>query len=234
MSPESAMSPQREAAVHWVVTLVEPLLASADRDRYLQGMREACAASPGWAAVFFGGLVADLVLTLPERDPWRALSARVGSTTVGPRPPDLDGAVTAAARPFGAWTDAEDLLTPVYERVELDPSLSGLTSGLAPHAAALLAGAGYGWQAGRQIALAVAAGDLAGLFDAGHAAASWALHRRRSYGVVDDPWPVESAYRWSWRAEQEIAGKQWPLEPVQEAIDEERVESLLRDGAIGD
>lgn len=224
------MSPQRRAAVRWVVNLVEPLIPEPDRAERAAALEAACRASPGWAALFFAGLVSDLAGTLPGSDPWRALSGRVGQVTVGAHPPRVDGAAHPDGRAFGTWQDGADLLEPVYADVELDPALSALSAGLSPGAAALLAAAGYGWDQAHRVAEAL--GER--VVTAGPDAVRWALHRRRAYGVLSDPWPIESAYRWSWRADQHVAGRTWDSGAVAMSLVEESVEALSHLGLAGE
>lgn len=122
-------------------------------------MHEVVVRTPDWAATFFGGFAADVMLTLPEVDPWRLLSGKVGSFTVGPRPPAEDGAVTRVGEKFGTVRNGFDRLPPMYDDPRNDPYLVALTPDLSPAAAAVLAAAvlaaaGYGWEQANEMLLA--------------------------------------------------------------------------------
>lgn len=227
---QGKLTPERLAAVHWVLTLVDPLLPVADRDHYLDKMSEVTRSSPDWSQLFFAGVISDMILTLPTTDPWRRLSARVGDVTVGTAPPDSDGAVRPDGNRFGTWRDCTDVIEPVFDHPQLDPALAAVASDLPSQAAVLLAAAAHGWSQARLAAAEVSkTGDL---FDAAHAAMSWSMHRRRAYGVQTDPWPIESVYRWSWRADRSERGQQWPADQVDEAIEDQSIEDMLTAGII--
>ena len=50
--------------------------------------------------------------------------------------------------------------------------------------------------------------------------------------IRDSSWPIESVYRWSWRADQTAAGRSWPVADVDASIAEEAVEDMLTSGMI--
>ncbi|WP_157038549.1 hypothetical protein [Nostocoides jenkinsii] len=220
--PQNPLPPS-SAALGWSLTLVEPLLPTERRALFEAAMHEVVVRTPDWAATFFGGFATDVMLTLPEVDPWRLLSGKVGSFTVGPRPPAEDGAVTRVGEKFGTVRNGFDRLPPMYDDPRNDPYLVALTPDLSPAAAAVLAAAGYGWEQANEMLLAasVTPGEAEAsdvkvlrrrtpadrLFVVGSEAVRWAIHRRRSYAGKDDLWPLEAASRWAWRADRVSQGE---------------------------
>ena len=198
-----------------------------------------CAHHPRWAGNFFGGFIADIMMTLPIQDPWAHLSARVGSVTVGNRPPETEGAVHADGRPFGTWRDALDRLPLMFNDPEDDPQLVALTVDLLPPAAAILASGAYGWQECIRMIEAVgrrqppAGTEMPAqwrvrwsggqLFTSCVEASRWAIHRRRSYRGLEDLWPAEAAFRWAWRADRITADIAWSTEDVDSGIEAEKL-----------
>lgn len=185
-------------------------------------MLRLCLADAPWAAAFLGGLVSDLVGSLPQQDPWRQLSGRVGQCTCGAAPPGQDGAVRADGAPFGTVADALDRMPALFRNPEDDPQLAALASPIGSAGAAVVAAAGTGWECARDMLLAVRdrmpPADVVALDSwragqmctAGAEAARWSLHRRRSYRGMDDTWPAESAFRWAWRAGHLAVSGTWP------------------------
>lgn len=234
-----------DISARWAITLVEPLLSVRRRIVAEDDMAALCRSKPAWATAFLGGVLADLVRSLPDDDPWRALSARIGTLSTGDSPPQQTGAVRADGRVFGTWHDAEDLVGLVFATPEIDVALAAVAEPLSPAAAAVLAISAAGWEAAARAlrathALAVPAeqdlppevsypeqwrAGVSGreLYEVGTTALHWALFRRRSYGYTDDPWPVESCFRWGWRADQIVAGLDWPREEIEPTITAERV-----------
>ena len=75
---------------------------------------------------------------------WTRLSGRLGRLTVGPEPPETDGACHAGGQPYGTWSDGADLVALVFERPEVDAAFAALADPLDPTAAGLVAFAGNG------------------------------------------------------------------------------------------
>lgn len=144
-------------AYAWGLTLVEPLLPTAHRVHLDRRMQQVCETHLEWACAFYGGVIADMVRTLPDDDPWRGLSGRLPDCLVGTPPSDgAFGAWRSDGRQFGAVDDATDLLPAITPDPGLDPGLAALASGLAPTAAALLAFGEAGWSTCRDACLALA------------------------------------------------------------------------------
>lgn len=227
------------------MTLVEPLLPLAVRMSAHDDMNAVCRARPHWGAAFLGGVAADMIRSLPDGDPWRNLSARLGTLTMGGEPPAEPGAVRPDGVPFGTWHDMEDLVGLVFDAPEVDVALAAVAEPLSPAAAAVIAFASLGWEAaGRALRAAHATGvpdgsgeevvypeklraSVAGraMYEAGSAAIRWGIFRRRAYGqvAVDDPWPVESCFRWSWRADQITSQLDWSPDDIEPTIDSNRL-----------
>lgn len=241
-------SPPRafDAALAWSHCLYDPLLTPRDRAVREDAMLTVCFENPTWAAGFYGGVIADLARSLPDEDPWRHLSGRVGSMTVGQNPPERDGAVRPDGARFGDYVDATDITPLSFRTVEADPALAALAEPLAPQSAALVAFGELGWEiAGRAVKavhetphpVAVPGSGIrvvsptrystgvAGhhLRDTARDAVRWLVHRRRGYVGAEDTWVMESVFRWAWRCDQIAASLSWPVADVEPGIAAERV-----------
>lgn len=231
------------------MTLTEPLLPTGARATFEDDFADLCLTAPKFVARFAGGVVSDLVLTLPERDPWRNLSWRLGERTGGELPGASDGALRPDGAPFGTWQDAADLIQPLFADPDVDPGLVALSAGLSAPAAALLASGASGHQVARDVALAVAERtapapdqDVAEslvvpdrfavawaaneLRTAAVDAIRWLVHRRRAYLGEIDAWPTESVFRWAWRADREVGGFDWDGSDIARGIESETVAQL--------
>lgn len=232
--------------MRWAPTLVEPLLALPTRAALDDGLRQVCQTVPEWFASFAGGVLSDMVLTLPDGDPWRSMSARLGPLTSGDRPPDMDGARRADGRMFGTIQDHLDVVGMVFPDPSMDAALVAVADPIHTRSAALIGFASLGWrEASNAVGMLVtmpdpsptakapaATGRLhlveetapepawSGMYQCWLDAVRWALHRRRSLGVGadSDPWPLESIYRWSWRADRIADGDDWPVDQVEVGI----------------
>ena len=207
----------RKVAATWLVAQCEPLVPALDRAVVEQAFVLEVTESPGRAAWWFGGLIADHMLTLPAEDPWRSLSARAGhALTRGPqlpKPPETTGAVGAHGA-FGVLEDCTDLAHPSFTDTGTDVGLAAVASGITPAGGALVAFGADGWQACAEAALSIheemlestrdAQVAAARFFGACSDAARWALWRRRAYVGLGDDWTLVSGFAWLWRA-QELA-----------------------------
>lgn len=244
--PDTPITP-RDVVVRWTQTLVEPLLPLEMRASLEQRMRRACADHPTWASFVLGGALSDVVLSLPDEDPWRACTARLGKVTRGARPPARDGARLPDGTRLGTWRSFTDTLgTPAEEDPSLDPSYAPVAQELTPVSEAVLALAADGWEAGASgVSAAIMRGSVTSAVDdlgdlPGVAtlypspvytytvpALRWAAYRRRSYGTsADDPWVAESLYRWSWRAGRILGGMDWDQHMVEPRIAAERLDPI--------
>lgn len=211
---DGAIAPSVRAC-RWAISLIEPLMPLTRRLVLDDELREVCQHDPAWVATWFGGVLADLMGTLPPDDPWRGLSARVvgrGEEMTRGRPPaDAGtGAWRADGSAFGTYDDMSDLVTQTFSDLETDRAVAALLDGLPVNAAAAIAFASDGWQeAGRalamihtgsqQVALGIAGRPAADtgqrrwsaassgrvLFDTGDAAIRWAIARRRAWRLYD-------------------------------------------------
>ncbi|GAA1753898.1 hypothetical protein GCM10009810_12190 [Nostocoides vanveenii] len=237
MSSQATGFTPADAAATWTQTLIEPLLSSARRAIAEDAMTRVCTHHPRWAVAFFGGFIADMVGTFPPEDPWRTLSGRVGSEVFGPRPPATTGAVTASGAPFGTWNDSADRLPLIYRLPGDDPQMVAVADPLPDVSAGVIAASCYGWRDAVKALTFVQlssppAGEAppakwlprwsgANLYAVASQAARWVVHRRRSYAGHDDVWPLESAFRWAWRADRIAADAPWPEADVDTQIAEE-------------
>ncbi len=101
------------------MTLTEPLLSPDRPQRVESAFADLAANQPRWLA----GVLADIAGTLPRDDPWTHLSGRIGRLTIGPEPPETDGACHAGGQSYGSCTDGADLVALVFERPEVDAGL---------------------------------------------------------------------------------------------------------------
>lgn len=192
-----------DAARFWGVSLIDPQVPLARRIRDEDTMRKVFIEQPEWAAVFVSGVLSSLVQTLPERDPWRHLSARLPALLDDPDmvrddvvgPPDVTGAVLPDGRTFGGSEH------PRFFGVdpELDVEYAALSEGLSGYSAALFAFAADGcetaraalrlvriralteatWAPGASDERIIAAHAGEQVWSTAEAALRWALHRRR-------------------------------------------------------
>ncbi len=226
---------------------MEPLILLSQRSQFEKAMREVCGAHPAWSAYVIGGTLSDVMMSLPDNDPWRQCSARLGRKTVGARPPIRDGARLPDGTRLGTSASFRDTLgTPTDEDLSLDPGYGPISIDLTPVSEALLAFGGAGWQISSEAVSATltqgevtsAVDDLANLpgvrtlvhapiYTYGIPALRWAAFRRRSYGVSpDDPWLAESLYRWSWRAGRILGAMDWDEHMVDVRIEAERLDPM--------
>ena len=212
----------RDVAATWLITLCEPLIPTFNRvvadEAFVAQTQRDFARSAWW----FGGVIADHMMTLPSADPWRHLSATVeGVMARGmvPKPPARTGAVGRNGV-FGTVADGQDLVPPSFTDAATDVGLAALVSGISPGGAALVAFGTDGWDAAGRAALAVHAHHLAVTRDPGVAAAQffgdasdallWAIWRRRAYLGLADDWTLVSGFAWLGRAEELAATGQLP------------------------
>lgn len=184
-------------AAHYATTITEPLLTLTVRVQYEDDFARAYRVDPPWARMVLAGVLSDLVRTLATKDPWRAMSARYGAWTVGPNPPVRNTAVLRDGRTkLTDWRIQTDLLGQPMHGTDVDPSYAPLHARrIAVGTAVVLAGGAHGW--GSAATATTLMGERAGL-DAATEAITWALHRRRCYGVpADDSFVRLSFSRWS-------------------------------------
>ena len=203
-----------DVAVRWAAALTEPLLSTAARVAADDAMRGRAAADPEWAATLFGGVLADVLTTLPPDDPWRHLSARIGG--IEHRHPAGRG-----ARHRGVAAGPRRRLAPVRHlagRRRPDRAGPGRR-----RPAGRPGGRGAGrtrsdrrprrsWRSPPAAAPNPAprwpplGPDGAAVFEAGADALRWAVHRRRAYRGPGDLWPVEALTEWAAAAENRRPG----------------------------
>lgn len=135
---DAALVQPRDVMLHWLIALTEPLIPTGRRRLLEDQVLALSSARPRWTATFAGGVLSDIAHTLPETDPWRALTARWGATRFGPGQAPADGAFTPQGRRFGNLEDATDVSGQVMSDPHTDPGLAAVAGGLnAPAAFAL-------------------------------------------------------------------------------------------------
>ena len=207
----------------WSFTLSRPLLSPGQRARMEADLAKAHRLQPDQVQLFFAGIISDVVLTLPETDPWRKLTGRFADGTAGVDPPLWNGAANADGSRFGTWRDATDLTPLEAGSVWDDHGLVEIADDLSPQAAAILAAGCYGWREclamirtvrtvgaprehdGEVVAMFgsleyAEIADLSFVREACVDAVRWGLFRRQSYLGPIDEWPEQGLFEWAWRA----------------------------------
>ena len=213
-------------ALMWALTLFDPLLPDARRQAGVGQMDQMAAEDPEWAAVFFGGVAANIAGTLPVEDSWRTLAAAIGPYRRGaPQlPPGVAGATWPDGATFGEWVDFTDIAPLVSDVPETDPELAAVADPIDQRAAAIIPFAFDGWRRAADVITALARTGTP-LGPPSRDAVRALIVRRRSYGVEsDDPWIFESIYDWSWMAEHIVTG--WT--PDDNAITERIIHERIR------
>lgn len=187
---------------------------------------------PAWAALLWGGTIADLAGTLPGPDPWRACSARVGNLTVGDNPPDSDGAVLSDGRPLGRLDDfaIPGIDMEAFDDARQDLDLAPVAEPLSPSAAALIAFGFGGWRQARSAASELAGKrGGAGLARSALEAFRWAAFRRRAWiRPAPDDFPAYSVMLWLARSLKDSFG-----DLVEELVITQDIEShMIRPSAV--
>lgn len=211
-------TPETTWVSRWIVALSDPLVDTDARVEIEDRLVRLVAAHPHWFAGWLSGFVSDLIRSLDPKDPWRNLSVQDGQTLLA------DGS------PFGTWVDASDILPAGDPDLRSDIGLAALEKKLDPKAAQLLAVASRGWEdtlAWCEANLVTAASlDLDAARDYFRVAAQairWALHRRRVFSGIDDPFAALTAQSWINRAHKLTSGEPW---------DEARAARSLRSNSI--
>jgi hypothetical protein len=238
----------RHVAARWLIAQCEPLVPTLDRAVAEDGFVALTVSNADWVAGWFTGVITDHMLTLPPADPWRSLSARVGSSmTRGrvPQAPSSTGAVGANG-PFGTLADGQDIVRALFSDASTDIGLAAISSGISAGGGALLAFACDGWEVASRAArllhvehLSETGGDRtasAGRFFADLSGAfRWAAWRRRAYLGPDD-WTVVSGVAWLWRADEIAAHGRLPEQEwadLRHAVEAERIDPAAYAAIVG-
>lgn len=231
------------ALTSWSHTLYEPLLPFRSVARRLDHLARVHARSTEIVHTFFSGVVSDMVLSLPETDPWRGLSGHFGNVFCGTNPPPFEGARFADGKSFSSWENTLDVVPLIHILPSDDPNLIALYEDpLEPAAAAIIAAGAQGQAACFEMICEVFASplpdasELGSITDIGTResyrtgaalhrvreacmqAVRWSLHRRRGYTGPDDMWPSESTFNWAWRARKAADGRRWEDSVVASSI----------------
>lgn len=188
----------------WVVALCEPLVDTDSRIEIDARMVDLASRRPHWYAAWLSGFLSAIVQSLDPEDPWRNLQV-VNNQTVHPN-----------ESPFGTWVDATDLVYASVEDIRADLGLAALEKPLSADSAELLTVAAQGWDATltwceRRLVTATRLGPSDGeaLFKTTSAAVRWAVHRRRLFSGMEDPFIHTSGVAWTARADKLTSGESW-------------------------
>lgn len=235
--PSDTRNLSHDPPVRWALTLIEPLIPTAARQRLDADLLDYTVADPSQAATFYAGVTADMIGTLTDRplDQWKQLSGRLGRHTHGANPPSANGAVRHDGQPFGTFADIEDRVELVVSATpELDTAFAHIAYDQPrPETCGLIALAGDGWETAQQALIDVhteaAANDgvqAAGqqMIDIGTQAIRLTFGRRRLFTFVDDAFAISSCWSWAWNALQ-MAETGNPPNPdlVREEIEDAKV-----------
>lgn len=168
------------SAVRWAASLVEPLITEHRRSIYNQTFREAAELHPGWARLFFAGVVSDIMATLPDNDPWR--DARI-----------QDGVPLVDGRRFGTLRDHTDLIPQISPDPTIDVALSAVLDDLDERAASLIVVALQGRDGAVEYLNGI---DDSELFFVGTEAIRIAVFRRRCLMGPLDSFAVDTCWWW--------------------------------------
>lgn len=188
----------------WMVALCEPLLETEARIQIEEQMVELVTRNPHWFAAWFSGFLSQLIQSLDPEDPWRNLSVADGQTVH----PDKS--------PFGTWVDASDIVHVSVEDIRADLGLAALEKPAGETASQLLAVASKGWdatlawcEANLVTSATLSPAEGAAFFKAAATAIRWAIHRRRLFYGLEDPFVQVSGVAWIQRADKMISGEAW-------------------------
>lgn len=188
----------------FVVALCEPLLDTEARQEIDENLINLIAARPQWFAAWLSGFLSDVVRSLDPEDPWRNLTVKDGKALL----PD--------GTPFGSWVDATDIVKASVEDLRSDLGLAAMATPLSDHSAVLLATAAQGWhktlhwiESNLVLHAALDRDDARQYFKIAVGALRWAIHRRRLFAGMEDPFIPIAGVSWVNRADRMIAGEPW-------------------------
>lgn len=189
----------------FVVSLCEPLLDTGARREIEENLVALIGARPHWCAAWLSGFLSDIVRSLDPEDPWRNLTVTREGQVILP-----DGT------PFGSWVDATDIVKASTSDLRSDLGLAALERPLNENAAQLFAKASEGWdptlhwlESHLVTAPAIDAEHAKAFFRIAVTALRWALHRRRLFVGMEDPFIPVSGVAWIGRADRMVSGEPW-------------------------
>lgn len=188
----------------WIVALCEPLVDTAARVEIDEHMVRLVSSHPHWFAAWAAGFLSDVVQSLDPDDPWRNLQI-------------VDGQVVHPDRsPFGTWVDATDIVHVSIEDIRADLGLAALEHPAGDEAARLLSVAARGWdptltwlETNMVTSAVLSLDEGAGFFRTVSSALRWAIHRRRLFSGLEDPFVQVSGVAWISRADKMTSGEPW-------------------------
>ena len=188
----------------FVVALCEPLLETGARKEIDDNVISLIAARPQWCAVRFSGFLSHVVRSLDPGDPWRNLTVKGGKALL----PD--------AIPFGSWVNATDIVKASVEDLRSDLGLASMATPLSDSSAILTAAAAKGWhetlhwlESNLVLSAELDRDQSKNYFKIAASALRWAIHRRRLFKGMEDPFVPISGASWVGRADRMIASQPW-------------------------
>lgn len=188
----------------WIVAFCEPLLDTDSRVQIDAHMVELVARKPHWFAAWVSGFLSDIVRSLDAEDPWRNLTVADGQT------------LHPNQSPFGTWVDATDIVHVSIEDIRSDLGLAALEKPLGDEAAQILAVASQGWdetltwcESNMVKAATLNPSEAEAFFKTVSSALRWAIHRRRLFYGLEDPFIQVSGVAWISRADKMTNGEPW-------------------------
>lgn len=103
-----AEASSRVAVIYaWSLTLVNPLIDRAWRERVRASMAALVDSEPTWAAAYFAGLLGAVAHSLPDDDPWRRLTACLDVGALAGQAEDVNCLVRVASDEDRGMSDAD-------------------------------------------------------------------------------------------------------------------------------
>lgn len=213
-------------AARWAVTLCEPLISTRKRIQLDEEMMHLASSDPQWLSIWFSGVIADHIATLPAEDPWRNL------TIPGTEPSSNDGTVLLpSGAPFGGPSSWNDLLNQNVADASTDVAVAAIADGLAPESSMLVAQASNGWESARDYIDSMFAAPEEGhpiwmpkhVFATAADALRWVMHRRRTYTGPDDVFSVLSLFGWLHNADRISKMQLWEQANSTELLDDQKI-----------
>ena len=226
-----------ETVARWIVSLCEPLICTVERAQLDERMSTLALCNAEWVNTWFAGMLSSTVLSLPQEDPWRKLSAafypangtkahtyEFDSVPV----PQVTGA-RSKGKSFGTRRDHTDMIIPEFNDWLTDLQLAAVTKGLDTWSSTLIGFAGGGFDSTRSVMnemhaeivdkrkahLDPATKDM---FHVLSEALKYVIHRRRTYVGLDDEFVWSKGFQWIARTDQLVSGRKFSHEDLLDDI----------------
>lgn len=219
-------SSAHQSAARWAVTLCEPLVSTRRRMQCEEEMAHLAVSNPKWISIWFSGVIAEHLATLPAEDPWRNLS--ISTAASGRNAPSV---LLPSGEPFGAQTSWNDLLNQNVADLSTDVAVAAVAEGLDAESRLLIARASQGWESARlYLDSLIEEPDVIDplwtptrLFDVAADSLRWVMHRRRTYSGSDDVFSVLSLFGWLRNADLISSSLRWDEATSAELIEDQKI-----------